>query len=115
MEKLKLKNPIEFLWSTDMIKKWNRALFECEKLDIETYFLHEQPKGGKTIIKKFIEYFDVGFSVVLYSPDYLDYQKDSLLEKAQFRAHQNARAIKLDFKSKTCELKCVYRESSRLF
>jgi len=40
-------------------------------------FLHEQPKGGKTITKEVVEYLDVCFSV-LFSRDDLDYQKDRL-------------------------------------
>ncbi len=39
------------------------------KLDIEPVVLHEQPNQGRTIIEKFEEYAQVGFAVVLLTPD----------------------------------------------
>ena len=39
------------------------------KLDLEPVVLHEQPNQGRTIIEKFEEYAQVGFAVVLLTPD----------------------------------------------
>ena len=38
-------------------------------LGLEPVILHEQPDKGRTIIEKFYEHSDVGFAVVLMSPD----------------------------------------------
>lgn len=40
-----------------------------EKLDLEPIVLHEQPNKGRTIIEKFEDHADVGFAVVLLTPD----------------------------------------------
>lgn len=40
-----------------------------EKLDLEAVILHEQPHRSRTIIEKFEDYADVGFAVVLLTPD----------------------------------------------
>lgn len=40
-----------------------------EKLSVQLIILHEQPNAGKTIVEKFEEYADVGFAVVLLTPD----------------------------------------------
>lgn len=40
-----------------------------EKLGLIPIILHEQPNGGKTIIEKFEDYSDVGFAVILMTPD----------------------------------------------
>lgn len=40
-----------------------------EKLGLKPIILHEQPNGGKTIIEKFEEYSDVGFAIILMTPD----------------------------------------------
>ena len=39
------------------------------KLDLEPIVLHEQPNIGRTIIEKFVDYADVGFAVILLTPD----------------------------------------------
>lgn len=39
------------------------------RLDLKPIILHEQPNKGRTIIEKFEEYADVGFAVVLLTPD----------------------------------------------
>jgi len=39
------------------------------KLDLDPVILHEQPNQGRTIIEKFEEHADVGFAVVLLTPD----------------------------------------------
>jgi predicted nucleotide-binding protein len=40
-----------------------------ERLDQDIVILREQPNQGRTIIEKFEEYADVGFAVVLLTPD----------------------------------------------
>ena len=40
-----------------------------ERLKLEPIILHEQPSGGRTVIEKFEVYADVGFAVVLLTPD----------------------------------------------
>ena len=40
-----------------------------EKLGLEITILREQPNSGRTIIEKFIDYSDVGFAVILLTPD----------------------------------------------
>lgn len=59
-----------------------------EKLKLETVVLHEQPDGGRTIIEKFELYSDVGFAIVLLTPDDVGYPKDKP-EDARPRARQN--------------------------
>ncbi|HXM21630.1 MAG TPA: nucleotide-binding protein [Terriglobales bacterium] len=40
-----------------------------ERLKLEPIILHEQPNSGRTLIEKFEVYSDVGFAVVLLTPD----------------------------------------------
>ncbi len=40
-----------------------------EKLDLRAIILHEQANSGKTLIEKFEGYADVGFAVILLTPD----------------------------------------------
>lgn len=40
-----------------------------ERLGLESVVLHEQPNQGRTIIEKFEDHSDVGFAVVLLTPD----------------------------------------------
>ena len=40
-----------------------------ERLDLHPIILHEQPSQGRTVIEKFEENADVGFAVVLLTPD----------------------------------------------
>jgi predicted nucleotide-binding protein len=40
-----------------------------EKLNLEVVILHEQPNKGRTVIEKFEQHSDVGFAVVLMTPD----------------------------------------------
>lgn len=60
-----------------------------EQLGLKPIILHEKPDKGRTIIEKFSDYADVGFAVVLLSPDDLGYQKSVSYDKAKFRARQN--------------------------
>src|SRR5262249_31056015 len=60
-----------------------------EQLGLKPIILHEQPDKGLTIIEKFVNYSDVGFAVVLLSPDDMGYPKISTPDKARPRARQN--------------------------
>jgi predicted nucleotide-binding protein len=57
-----------------------------EKLDLKAIILHEQPNQGRTIIEKFEDHSDVGFAVVLLTPDDVGAKKG---EEPQPRARQN--------------------------
>jgi predicted nucleotide-binding protein len=59
-----------------------------EKLDLEPVILHEQANEGRTIIEKFEDYSNVGFAVVLMTPDDIGALSE---EKAKLkpRARQN--------------------------
>mgnify|MGYP002385129716 FL=1 len=59
-----------------------------EKLGFEAIILHEQANSGKTIIEKLEHFTDVGFGIVLYSPDDVG---ESIAKKDQLRsrARQN--------------------------
>lgn len=57
-----------------------------ERMGLEAVILHEQANKGKTIIEKFEEYSDVGFAVVLMTPDDMGGLKG---EEPQNRARQN--------------------------
>jgi predicted nucleotide-binding protein len=59
------------------------------KLDIIPLILHEQPDKGRTVIEKFEDYSEVGFAIVLLTPDDKCYRKDQPEESARFRARQN--------------------------
>jgi predicted nucleotide-binding protein len=52
----------------DALLKTKTARF-LEKLGYEPIILHEQASRGMTIIEKIETYTDVGFAIVLYSPD----------------------------------------------
>lgn len=57
-----------------------------EKLGFEAIILHEQANRGKTIIEKFEANADVGFAIVLLTPDDIG---GKTLDTAQPRARQN--------------------------
>ena len=59
-----------------------------ERLGLESIILHEQPNSGRTIIEKFEDHADVGFAIVLLTPDDIgaDAGKPNELKK---RARQN--------------------------
>jgi len=59
-----------------------------EKLDLHPIILHEQPDKGRTIIEKFEHHSDVGFAVVLLTPDDMGYPKDTPSE-VKPRTRQN--------------------------
>ena len=59
-----------------------------EKLGIKAIILHEQPNAGRTIIEKFEVYSNVGFAVVLLTPDDIGASRDKATE-GKPRARQN--------------------------
>lgn len=59
-----------------------------EKLGFKAVVLHEQPNAGRTIIEKFEDYSNVGFAVVLLTPDDIGAARDKATE-GKPRARQN--------------------------
>ncbi|MCG7320173.1 TIR domain-containing protein [Brevibacillus laterosporus] len=60
----------------------------CDKLGLTSVILHEQASGGKTVIEKLERHADVGFAIVLLTPDDIGYPKGAS-EQAMPRARQN--------------------------
>ncbi len=60
-----------------------------DKLKLNPVILHEQPNKGRTIIEKFTDYSDVGFAIVLLSPDDVGRAKEDSDDKLSTRARQN--------------------------
>jgi predicted nucleotide-binding protein len=60
-----------------------------EKLDFKPVILHEQPDKGRTLIEKFTDYSDVGFAVVLLSPDDVGRSRTDDIARAKSRPRQN--------------------------
>jgi predicted nucleotide-binding protein len=58
-----------------------------EKLGLVPIILHEKPDKGRTIIEKIQDYSDVGFAIVLLSPDDVGYARDG--GEPRSRARQN--------------------------
>lgn len=57
-----------------------------EKLELRPIILHEQPNEGRTVIEKFEDYTNVGFAVVLMTPDDVGAsasEKDNLKARAR--------------------------------
>lgn len=59
------------------------------QLELKPIVLHEQPNGGKTIIEKFEHHSDVGFAVILLTPDDFGYSANEDAANAKPRARQN--------------------------
>lgn len=59
-----------------------------EQLKIEAIILHERPSQGKTIVEKLEHYSNVGFAVVLLTPDDVGASKNNA-EHLNARARQN--------------------------
>lgn len=60
-----------------------------EKLKLEPVILREQPSAGRTIIEKFVDYSDVGYAVVLLTPDDRGGVVNVPYEQQHLRARQN--------------------------
>lgn len=59
-----------------------------EKVGLEALILHEKPNKGRTIIQKFEDYSNVGFAVILLTPDDVGAKK-SESSNLKSRARQN--------------------------
>jgi len=59
-----------------------------EKLDLRPIILHEQPNAGRTVIEKFEDYTNVGFAVVLMTPDDVGASVDDK-DNLKLRSRQN--------------------------
>lgn len=59
-----------------------------ERLGLGAIILHEQSNAGRTIIEKFEASSEVGFAVVLLTPDDVGYPRDKS-DQAAYRARQN--------------------------
>jgi len=66
----------------------NKAARFVEKMGFEAIILHEKASSGRTIIEKIEHYSDVGFAIVLYTPDDVGNVK-SEAESLNVRARQN--------------------------
>lgn len=62
-----------------------------ERLGLEAVILHEKPNRGQTLIEKIERYSDVGFAVVLLSPDDTGYANAEGPQTAKPRARQNVK------------------------
>ncbi|MBL7935881.1 MAG: nucleotide-binding protein [Bacteroidia bacterium] len=60
-----------------------------EKISLNPIILHEQANQGKTIIEKFTDHSEVGFSIVLLSADDYGYSIKQEPEEGKLRARQN--------------------------
>ncbi|WP_299580475.1 nucleotide-binding protein [Mucilaginibacter sp.] len=60
-----------------------------EKMGLEVIILHEQSNQGQTIIEKFEAHADVGFAVVLLTPDDVGRSIKVEPDQQRFRARQN--------------------------
>lgn len=60
-----------------------------EKLKLQPIILREQPSSGRTIIEKFVDFADVGYAVVLLTPDDRGGTVKALFEDQRLRARQN--------------------------
>ena len=59
------------------------------QLALEPVILHEQPNKSRGLIQKFEDYSDVGFAVVLLTPDDLGFERNAKPDAAKLRARQN--------------------------
>jgi predicted nucleotide-binding protein len=66
----------------------SKAARVVERLGFEAIILHEKASSGRTIIEKIEHYSDVGFAIVLYTPDDVGNVK-SESENLNVRARQN--------------------------
>lgn len=80
------KNKIFIVHGHDNEAKETIARF-IEKLGLESIILHEQASSGDTLIQKFERYSDVGFGIIIYSPD--DIGKSNSENEYKKRARQN--------------------------
>ncbi|MBI5303452.1 MAG: nucleotide-binding protein [Chloroflexi bacterium] len=82
-----LESKVFIVHGHDEAAKESAARF-VEKLGLEAIILHEQPNAGRTIIEKFEDHSNVGFAIVLLTPDDVGSPKDKSSETKP-RARQN--------------------------
>jgi predicted nucleotide-binding protein len=85
--KSNLSNNIFLVHGHDEAAKESAARF-VEKLGLEAIILHEQPNAGRTIIEKIEDHANVGFAIILLTPDDIGAPKDKTNE-TKSRARQN--------------------------
>jgi predicted nucleotide-binding protein len=83
----KVSQEIFVVHGHDESSKESAARF-VEKIGLTAIILHERPNAGRTIIEKFEDYSNVGFTIVLLTPDDVGAPKDKPNE-TEFRARQN--------------------------
>ncbi len=81
------KSKVFIVHGSDKAAQSKAARF-VEKLGLEAIILHEKASSGRTIIEKIEHYSDVGFAIVLYTPDDVGNVK-SKSEELNGRARQN--------------------------
>ena len=59
-----------------------------QQLELEPVILQEQPNRGLTVMEKFEQHAEVGFAVVLFTPDDIGSAKDNA-DTPRYRARQN--------------------------
>lgn len=84
---LDLGNDVFIVHGSDAEAKESAARF-IERLGLKAIILHEMPNIGRTIIEKFEDHSNVGFAVVLLTPDDLGTSKDKR-EELKPRVRQN--------------------------
>lgn|SRR4030043_1173912 len=87
-DKVRKTNRVFIVHGHDKEMQADVALMLTE-IGLKPIILHKQPDMGKTIIEKFEKYSDVGYAVVLLSPDNWGYSKKQKPEKKKLRARQN--------------------------
>jgi len=80
-------NHIFIVHDTDEAAKETVARF-IERLPLEVVILHERSNQGRTIIEKLEKNSNIGYAVVLLTPDYMGAKKDQI-DNLQPRARQN--------------------------
>lgn len=60
------------------------------KLGLAPVVMREQPNQGRKIVERFADYSDIGFAVVLLSPDDFAYAKDEAPTKRKLKPRQDA-------------------------
>ncbi|GIP14381.1 hypothetical protein J40TS1_00230 [Paenibacillus montaniterrae] len=81
-------NKVFIIHGHDNEAKVSAARF-IEKLGLTAVIFHEQESRGNTIIEKLERLSDVGYAIVLLTPDDFGYSKNSTPESATSRARQN--------------------------
>jgi len=81
------KNKVFIVHGHDESAQSKTARF-VEKLGLEAIILHEKASSGRTIVEKIEHYSDVGFAIVLYTPDDIGSVKGKAKE-LNGRARQN--------------------------